>query len=181
MTSTPRPSIWLDPPLAPSEVAFLAAFSSDDTVRRVWPRQPNHHCPWRPTADGAGLDLDPERAEADPENVSGWLRFLVQEFLAPSTTEALSAALAEGLRGGHQVNGEVCLGGVRLIRAEQNRVIERVLSLDEGKDAIVLDFTSARHDPRFPSQRAAHPDGLRSPRPGSRVKRLDLDDHCVDL
>lgn len=132
----------LDPPLAPSEIEFLSGFSSRGLVRRVWPGQPNAHCPWRVSADGGSLDLDLEIVGRDASQVGLWLRFLCQEFLAPSTVEAMHAALAHRLRGGHEVSGQVVIGGALEITAEHNRISERVLIPE--RDAVVLQFTGPR-------------------------------------
>lgn len=151
VTSAPhpssRPAIQVTPPLTPGEVDFLAGFvPAGAPVRRVWPGQPSGHSPWRPALDGSGLDLDVEAAEASPETVAPWLRFLVQEFLAPSSTRALMVALGEGLRGGHLVSGLVLVGGVREIRVDHSRTSERVLVTEY--DAVVLQLDAWRRVPR---------------------------------
>ena len=142
MIDAPRPQIHVAPALEPSEIDFLAGFADGAVVRRVWPGQPSSHCPWRPAAGGSGLELDVEMALTDPETVAGWLRFLVQEFLAPSSVRALTIALVEGLRGGHQVSGSVVVGGVREIRVDHNRTTERVLTTEH--DAVVLQLDAWR-------------------------------------
>lgn len=130
--------MYLDPPLAVSEIEFLSGFSSSGPVRRVWPGQPNARCPWRVAADGRSLDLDLGLVGQDASGVGAWLRFLCDEFLAPSTIDALHAALAHRLRGGHQLTGRVVVAGVLEITAEHHRVTERVLAPE--RDAVVLPF-----------------------------------------
>lgn len=130
--------MYLDPPLAASEIEFLSGFSSRGPLRRVWPGQPNARCPWRVAADGRSLDLDHGLVGQDASGVGAWLRFLCDEFLAPSTIEALHTALAHRLRGGHQLTGCVVLAGVLEITAEHHRVTERVLVTEH--DAVVLPF-----------------------------------------
>lgn len=130
--------MYLDPPLAPSEIEFLSGFSSRGDIRRVWPGQPTAHCPWRVAADGRSLVLDLEAIGDDAAEVVQWLRFLSQEFLAPSTIDAMHVALAHRLRGGHQISGTVLIDGVREITAVRNRISERVLAPE--CDAVVLQF-----------------------------------------
>jgi hypothetical protein len=133
--------MYLDPPLEPSEVDFLSGFSSRGDIRRVWPGQPNAHCPWRVAPDGTSLDLDAELADQDPEQVTPWLRFLCHAFLAPSSIEAMHAALAHRLRGGHQMTGTVLVGD-REISAVRNRISERIVEPEH--DALVLPFGGPR-------------------------------------
>ena len=133
--------MYLDPPLAPSEVDFLAGFTSRGDIRRVWPGQPNAHCPWRVSGDGHSLELDLELAGLDPTQVVPWLRFLCHEFLAPSSIEAMHTALAHRLRGGHQVTGTVRVGAHE-ISALRNRISERVVEPEH--QAVVLPFDAAR-------------------------------------
>jgi hypothetical protein len=130
--------MYLDPPLAPSEIEFLSGFSSRGDIRRVWPGQPTAHCPWRVADDGRSLVLDLDAIGTDAAEVVQWLRFLSQEFLAPSTIDAMHVALANRLRGGHQISGTVVIGGVREITAVRNRISERVLAPES--DAVVLQF-----------------------------------------
>lgn len=141
--------MYLDPPLAPSEIDFLSGFSSRGLIRRVWPGQPNAHCPWRIAADGGSLDLDLDLVGEDTSEVGAWLRFLCQEFLAPSTIDALHAALAHRLRGGHQMSGRVVLGEFLEITADRNRIAERVLVPEH--DAVVLQFEGSRKPQGGPS------------------------------
>lgn len=142
MNLTSRAALRLDPPLVESEVAFLAGFSHDGVVRRVWPGQPSRHCPWRPTEDGFGLELDHEMATREPDSVVAWLRFLTHEFLAPASSEALDTALSEGLRGGHEINGVLDLPSGAELRVERGRVSEQQLL--GGPTADVLDLDAAR-------------------------------------
>lgn len=128
----------IDPPLNQGEIDFLAGFSSRSDVRRIWPGQPSTRCPWVTTADGAGLALEPDLARTAAESVAPWLRYLCQEFLAPSSVEAMHAALAQGLRGGHQVSGVAVIDGFHEISARRNRIVERVLLPEQ--DAVVLPF-----------------------------------------
>jgi|GEM_PF-2130817 hypothetical protein len=134
--------MYLDPPLVPSEIEFLSGFSSRGDIRRVWPGQPNAHCPWRVGPDGRSLDLDLDVVGEDASEVAPWLRFLCHEFLAPSTIDAMHAALANRLRGGHRMSGVVVIDGLREIRADNNRITERVLALEQ--DAVVLPFDALR-------------------------------------
>lgn len=146
VTDARRPMVHVTPTLVASEIEFLAGFASDGAVvRRVWPGQPSHHCPWRPASDGSGLELDVVAAAADPERVAGWLRFLTQEFLAPSSVRSLTVALVEGLRGGHQMSGAVVFGAEREIRIDHNRITERVLPTEY--DTVVLRFDDWRREP----------------------------------
>ena len=78
----------------------------------------------------------------DASEVAPWLRFLCHEFLAPSTIDAMHAALANRLRGGHRMSGLVVIDGLREIRADNNRITERVLALEQ--DAVVLPFDALR-------------------------------------
>lgn len=135
-------SMHIDPPLAPSEVDFLAGFSSRGGIRRVWPGLPPGRCPWLVSTDGRTLQLDADLARSNAADVAAWLRFLCHEFLAPSSIEAMHLALAHRLRGGHQLSGIVVVDGVHEIASEYNRICERVL-LPE-KDAIVLQFDGPR-------------------------------------
>jgi len=144
-----HPTIAIDPPLEPAEVAFIAAFAVEHGgagVRRVWPGQPRRHCPWRPSRDGRALELDPVRSQADPDSVAGWLRFLSREFLAPSTAASLETALTQGLRGGHRLTGAVVVDG-RRIAVDLGRVTDESLPPPEV-DAVVLDMNTRRahHD-----------------------------------
>lgn len=143
MTQTPpQPaSMYLDPPLEPSEIEFLSGFSSRGDIRRVWPGQPSAHCPWRVAADGRSLDLDLDLAVDDVEQVTPWLRYLCQEFLAPSSIESLHTALAHRLRGGHQLSGTVLVDDHE-ITADRNRISERVVEPEH--DAVVLPFSGSR-------------------------------------
>ncbi len=134
--------MYLDPPLAPSEIEFLSGFSSRGLIRRVWPGQPNAYCPWRVSVDGRSLDLDLDLVGGDSAEAGAWLRFLCQEFLAPSSLDALQAALAHRLRGGHQVSGRVVINGALEITAERNRIAERVLVPEHN--AVVLQFGGPR-------------------------------------
>ncbi|CAN5171053.1 hypothetical protein BH09ACT12_BH09ACT12_16150 [soil metagenome] len=146
----PQPAfIYLDPPLAPSEIEFLSGFSSRGDIRRVWPGQPSAHCPWRVSEDGRSLRLDFDAIGDDASEVAPWLRFLSQEFLAPSSIDAMHAALAQRLRGGHQLTGTVMIHGVREVSADRNRISERVLA--EERDAVVLQFGGARRGEAGPS------------------------------
>lgn len=141
-----RQMVSIDPPLVDGEIAFLAAFVRESGLRRVWPGQPSRRCPWRPNADGAALELIEERAQDDPDSVASWLRFFSREFLAPSTAASLDAALAEGLRGGHRLRGEVMVGSLRRVTVDLGRVTEEVLTPPEP-DAVVLDLNSRRPQP----------------------------------
>lgn len=132
----------LDPPLVGSEIEFLAGFSSRGLIRRVWPGQPSAHCPWVVAPDGRSLELDVDLIGEDLSEVAAWLRFLCQEFLAPSSLDSLHTALAHRLRGGHVVSGRVVMGGVLEVSAEDNRIAERVLVPEH--DAIVLPFGGPR-------------------------------------
>lgn len=142
----PHPqSVEIDPPLEPGEVAFLAAFASEhggSRLRRVWPGQPSRRCPWRPSPDGESLELDEEMAQASPDGVATWLRFLSREFLAPSTAASLDAALTQGLRGGHRMTGAVVVGRRRVTIAG-GRVVEEEPPAAEV-DAVVLDLDTRR-------------------------------------
>lgn len=133
--------IRLDPPLVKAEAAFVAAFTGRGGLRRLWPGQPSQISPWSPGPDGDSLELDPVAAAVDPETVGGWLRFLVREFLAPNSAEALDAALSEGLRGGHLLNGTVQVDR-REVRVDDNRITEKYLPPE--LDGIVIDFESGR-------------------------------------
>ncbi len=128
----------IDPPLHQGETDFLAGFSSRSDVRRIWPGQPSTRCPWVVTADGSGLALDPDLARTAVEVVAPWLRYLCREFLAPSSVEAMHAALAQGLRGGHHLSGVVVVDGLHEISAHRNRIAERVLL--PAQDAVVIPF-----------------------------------------
>lgn len=143
MTQTPSPpaSVVIDPPLEPSEVDFLAGFSTRGDIRRVWPGQPSQHCPWRVAADGRTLDLDLDLAQQAAGDVAPWLRFLCQEFLAPSTIEAMHTALEHRLRGGHQITGTVVVD-VHVVTVDRNRIVEHVLAPES--EAVVLPFDLSR-------------------------------------
>jgi hypothetical protein len=143
---TARPSVVIDPPLERGEVAFLAAFAAEASLRRVWPGQPSRRCPWRPSDDGRFLELVVDEALGDPDSVGGWLRFFSREFLAPSTAASLDLALTEGLRGGHRLTGQVVIPGDRTVSVELGRVVEEPLPPPEI-DAIVLDMDSRRPQP----------------------------------
>jgi hypothetical protein len=136
------PCVAIQPPLEQGEITFLAAFAAEAEVRRVWPGQPTARSPWRPSPDGRSLELDIGLADAEPECVAGWLRFLSRRFLAPSTAASLDDALSAGLRGGHRLSGEVVVGGGRWVRVANNRVTER----EAGQlcEAVVLDFDAHR-------------------------------------
>ncbi len=128
--STPQ-RVAIEPALVAREIAFLAGFCGgvgEHAVRRLWPGQPSASSPWRPSRCGRYLVLDDDDAAlAEPDLVSVWLRFLIRQFLAPVTAEALDVALATGLRGGHVVNGEVVVVDVGGVSVRANRVIERVI------------------------------------------------------
>lgn len=134
--------MYLDPPLAPSEIYFFSGFSSRGDIRRVWPGQPNANCPWRVSADGRSLDLDDSTLGGEAEEAGSWLLFLCQNFLAPSSMDAMQAALAQRLRGGHQMTGRVVIAGVHEITADRNRITERVLVPE--REAVVLQFDGPR-------------------------------------
>lgn len=134
--------MYVDPPLAPSEIEFLSGFSSRGDIRRVWPGQPSVRCPWWASADGTGLVLDPQVAVEEIEQVTPWLRYLCHEFLAPSSIESMHVALAHRLRGGHHVTGVALVGGSLEITAYRNRISERVLVPE--RNAVVLRFDDVR-------------------------------------
>lgn len=144
MTTSPAdlPSVAVDPPLEPGEVSFLAAFTTEAGVRRVWPGQPSRRCPWRPSPDGTRLLLDATALPDDADDVTAWLRFLSREFLAPSSPASMDAALSEGLRGGHRLHGDVVVGEHR-IRAEHNRVTQEHVPPPE-RDAQVLQLKNRK-------------------------------------
>ncbi len=184
MNDDPWATLRLDPPLVACEVDFLASLAPDSSVRRVWPGQPASACPWRVTADGTRLELERDPSVADvtavgdavdgaqeAANATAWLRFLTTELLAPSTGAALSRALAEGLRGGHELNGVMRIGLDRQIRVDRNRISEWVLTLErrvplkdyvppfsddataaDGESAVVLDLDARRRGRRTQDQ-----------------------------
>lgn len=144
----PHPPVVIDPPLVPGEVEFIAAFTESGVrrLRRVWPGQPPHRCPWRPSADGRHLELDDATAAHDPDGVAAWLRFLSREFLAPSTAASLDTALSHGLRGGHHLAGEVVLPDQRRVCVELGRITEVAPPPPPPvqRDAVVLDLATRR-------------------------------------
>lgn len=145
----PHPSVVIDPPLVATEIEFIAAFTAEGGVRRirrVWPGQPAHRCPWRPSGDGHHLELDEAAATEDADSVASWLRFLSREFLAPSTAASLDVALSHGLRGGHRLTGEIALRDGRRVIVELGRVTEVVPPppAPPQRDAVVLDLAARR-------------------------------------
>ena len=66
----------------------------------------------------------------------------LNEVVVEGDSDAMHAALANRLRGGHRMSGVVVIDGLREIRADNNRITERVLALEQ--DAVVLPFDALR-------------------------------------
>ncbi|MCA8970027.1 MAG: hypothetical protein KDC95_09600 [Planctomycetes bacterium] len=84
--------VEIEPILADAERAFLAAYPDSlwradpstpflMTAAPPAPRQPDGPCGWKTTDDGSALTWDREEGFSEPE---AWMRFLIDEFLAPS-------------------------------------------------------------------------------------------------
>jgi hypothetical protein len=82
------------PPLNPAEVEFLRTLARDD--------QP---CPWVPSRDGRRITL-PDRL--DREECTGWLRFVIRQFLCPGAAMSRRRATAyQRFTFDHSISGRV--------------------------------------------------------------------------
>jgi len=128
----PLEGMGLDPPLDPSEVAFLAGFAGApvhdhhggvalaDAPGRVWPGQPRSVAPVRPCATGCCLLLHPRRGGEEPGATAQWLRFLLATFLTAR----------------HRVDGDLVVplrgGGTEVLSVQDGEVLEAVLDPPGG-------------------------------------------------
>ena len=127
MTTADDHRIGLDPPLDPSEVAFLAGFGAapvrdhdgeavlTGAPARVWPGQPRSLAPVSPCAAGCCLRVRPRRGGEEPGHTAQWLRFLVDTFLA--ARHRVDGAVEVPVRG----------GGTELVVVEDGEVFEGLL------------------------------------------------------